>query len=150
MLIFLNLLTLIETHGLGIQDAGGISMKNEYPPRTNLRQLVAQSPLPAIAPGTVNLDSMGGSEPREAVLVALEELNAALAVGDSQRLTACFFPEQAYWRDQLAMTYHLRTFATPAIVAASLLETKKLRGLKKSIALVGTPQFVPATPALVS
>lgn len=79
----------------------------------------------------------------------LSELNAALAAEDAEKLKTCFFPEQAYWRDQLALTYHLRTFATPAVVAASLLETKKLRELTEGIKLEGVPQFIPATPVLV-
>lgn len=111
---------------------------------------MAQAPLPVIAPGTVDSDAMGGSEPLKAALTVLDEFNAALAADDAEKLKTCFFPEQAYWKDQLALTYHLRTFATPSAVAASFLETKKLRGLTEGIKIKGDPQFIPATPVLVS
>lgn len=131
-------------------NGNGISVRDEYPPKAELRQLVAQAPLPVIVPGTIDPASIGGSEALKATLGVLNEFNAALAAEDTGTLRDCFFPEQAYWRDQLALTYHLRTFATPAVVATSLLETKKLRALTESIKLEGAPQFVPATPVLVS
>lgn len=97
---------------------------------------------------------MGGASEEQALKAAalgvLDDFNAALAAEDLGKLRACFLPEQAYWRDQLALTYHLRTFATPAVVAAAFLETKKLRALTESIKLEGAPQFVPVSPVLVS
>lgn len=132
-----------------IQDTNGTSSKDEYPPRAELRQLAAQAPLPVIAPGTLDPASTDGAEILRATQGVLSDLNAALATDDAEKLKACFFPGQAYWRDQLALTYHLRTFATPAVVAASLLETKRLRGLTEDIKLEGAPQFIPATPVLV-
>lgn len=102
-----------------------------------------------IAPGTLDPASTDGSSILGAALGVLDEFNAALASEDAERLKTCFFPGQAYWRDQLALTYHLRTFASPAVVVASLLETKKLRGLTDDIKLEGAPQFIPATPVLV-
>lgn len=133
-----------------MQGTNGTQFGDEYPPKAKLRELVAQAPLPVIAPGTVNPASISSSDSFEAALVVLNELNAALAAEDAKKLKACFFSEQAYWRDQLALTYHLRTFATPAVLAASFLETKKLRGLTEGIKLEGAPQFIPATPVLVS
>lgn len=132
-----------------MQDINVTSSKDEYPPKAELRQLAALTPLPVIAPGTLDPASTDDSETLGAALGVLSELNAALASEDVERLKTCFFPGQAYWRDQLALTYHLRTFATPAVVAASLLETTKLRGLGEGIKLEGTPQFIPATPVLV-
>lgn len=132
-----------------MQDTNGTSFKDEYPPRAELRQLAALAPLPVIAPGTLDPASTDSSEILKAATGVLNELNAALAAEDTEKLKTCFFPEQAYWRDQLALTYHLRTFATPAVVAASLLETKKLRRLTEGIKLEGVPQFIPATPVLV-
>lgn len=135
---------------LPMQGMDGVSSKDEYPPKAQLRQLVAQAPLPVLAPGTVDPASTGDSEPLETATLLLEEFNAALAADDVEKLKACFFPEQAFWRDQLALTYHIRTFTTLSVAAAALLETKKLRGLDKGLKLKGTPQFVPATPVLVS
>jgi hypothetical protein len=65
-------------------------------------------------------------------------------------LESCFYADQAFWKDQLALTYHLRTFKTPGVISASLLETKKLRSLSKGIAVDGAALFLPATPGLVS
>lgn len=125
-------------------------LKDENPPRAKLQHLVTQAPLPEIAPGTVDPALMGGSEPLKVALAVLNNLNTALAAEDTEKLKMSLFAEQAYWRDQLALTYHLRTFATPSVVAASFLETKKLRGLKGDIKLEGNPQFIPVTPNLVS
>lgn len=102
-----------------------------------------------IDPGTLEQVSTDGPEISKATIEVLDKINVALATEDFAKLKTCFFTGQAYWRDQLALTYHLRTFATPGVVAASLLETKKLRGLEDGIKLEGTPQFVPATPFLV-
>lgn len=65
-------------------------------------------------------------------------------------LEACFYADQAFWKDQLALTYHLRTFKTPGVIAASLLETEKPRSISKGIAVDGVALFLPATPVLVS
>lgn len=135
---------------LGVQGTNNTSFKDAYPPKAELRQLVALAPLPVIAPGTLDPASMGGSVPLREALAVLNEFNAALAAEDAEKLKKCFFPEQAHWRDQLALTYHLRTFTAPAVIAESFLETKKLRGLTESIKLEGAPQFIPATPVLVS
>lgn len=102
-----------------------------------------------IDPGTLDQVPTDGSEILKAALDVLDKLNAALSAEDVSKLKTCFFTRQTYWKDQLALTYHLRTFATPGVIAASLLETKKLRGLDDAIKLEGTPQFIPATPFLV-
>lgn len=93
---------------------------------------------------------MVGEEPCKVAHEVLNEFNAALFSGNAKRLLACFFATQVFWRDQLALTCHLRTFSTPNVVATSLLQTSKLRGLKEDIKLEGAAQFVPATPTLVS
>ncbi|BCS19584.1 uncharacterized protein APUU_20016A [Aspergillus puulaauensis] len=74
-------------------------------------------------------------------------LNVALVSGDAKALEACFYTEQAYWKDQLAFTWHLRTFSGPGRIAASLLETAKLRRLA-GIEADGAAVFLPATPVL--
>lgn len=132
-----------------MENTSDIPSTDEYPPRVELRQLTAQSPLPVIVPGTLDEASTGSSEISAAALGVLSEFNTALAAADAEKLEACFFPGQAHWRDQLALTYHLRTFATPPVIAAGLLETSKLRGLAEGVKLEGEPQFVPATPVLV-
>lgn len=94
--------------------------------------------------------SVGGEAPTKIVLSVLSILNSALAARNSEILKSCFFPGQAFWRDQLALTYHLRTFASADTIAAALLETQKLRGLAAGFELAGEAHFIPATPVLVS
>ncbi|KAL5366573.1 hypothetical protein BJX96DRAFT_170043 [Aspergillus floccosus] len=121
---------------------------DEYPPRADLRQMLAQHPLPTIAPGTVKPTTLTGNNPTKQAWAVLGRLNAALASDDAQALERCFVPTQAYWRDQLALTYHLRTFISPGVIAAALLETKSLRGMTEQIAIDGVAQFVPVMSTL--
>ncbi|PWY75074.1 FAD/NAD(P)-binding domain-containing protein [Aspergillus heteromorphus CBS 117.55] len=124
------------------------SLQVEYPPKADLRKMIAQNPLPAIAPGLIDPDSMGENHlPTEQVNVALDRLNAALVANDATALERCFFAPQAYWKDQLALTYHLRTFSEAGVIAAALLRTKALRGVA-DIAIDGVAQFIPAAPSL--
>ncbi|KAK0120504.1 hypothetical protein ONS96_010712 [Cadophora gregata f. sp. sojae] len=120
----------------------------EYPQKADLRTMFSQNPVPNITPGTMEPDSMCGDEPTIQALTLLKTFNEALATGDVPMLQNCFFPEQAYWKDQLALTWHLRTFMTPAVISAALLETKTLRGIDGSFELDGQAHFVPATPVL--
>lgn len=123
---------------------------DEFPRRVDLRMMLDQQPLPVNAPGAVDSASMAGEEATRQARAVLDKLNAALAADDTETLKSCFFAGQAYWKDQLALTYHLRTFTNAGVVAASLVETKGLRGLTGGIKLEGAAQFVAATPALVS
>lgn len=116
---------------------------------TVLRKLMAECPLPVIPSEDLQDASAAGFDAFGVALELLNELNLALAAADVTKLKDLFFPGQAYWRDQLALTYHLRTFMTPSIVAASLLETCSLRGLNQNIRLEGSPQLVLVTPVLV-
>lgn len=110
---------------------------------------MSENPLPLIAPGTVDPVSVEGDKSTKLALATIARLNHALASENAEMLASCFFPEQSYWKDQLALTYHLRTFAKADVIAASLLETKALRGLGAIYELTGDASFVPATPVLV-
>ena len=121
----------------------------EFPPRVDLLKLMAQDPLPLLAPGMIDPGSMTGDEPTKQAQVVLDNLNSALARNDAEALKDCFWKNQAYWKDQLALTYHLRTFKTPDIIAASLLDTNKLRAIKGDITVEGGAIFFPVTPVLV-
>ncbi|ROT37870.1 FAD/NAD(P)-binding domain-containing protein [Sodiomyces alkalinus F11] len=124
-----------------------VPTQQEYPRTVNLRKSLDEHPLPVIAPGTVDAASLTGEEPAQRASLVLAQLNAALTAQDAAAVERCFFPEQAYWKDNLALTYHLRTFITPRVVAAGLLETAKLRGVSGHLTLEGAV-FIPATPAL--
>lgn len=108
-----------------------------------------QNPLPVIAPGTVDSGSLAGDDPTKQALSVLYKFNNALAADDPGALKSLFYASQAFWKDALALTYHLRTFSKPASISANLLETKKLRGLTKGIRLDGAARFIPAAPTLV-
>lgn len=110
---------------------------------------MVQNPVPIIDSRTVDPASLAGEGTTKQALAVLSKLNASLAANDAKALETCFFPSQAYWKDVLALTYHLRTFTTPDVIAAALLETKKLRGITGDIKLEAA-RFIPATPTLVS
>ncbi|KAL0261574.1 hypothetical protein SLS55_003004 [Diplodia seriata] len=87
-------------------------------------------------------------KPTRQALAVLEPFNNALLANDAEGLKECFYADQAYWKDQLALTYHLRTFTGSDTIVASLLETKALRQITAGIKLE-TAKFIPATPTLV-
>ncbi|KAJ6021124.1 monooxygenase [Penicillium herquei] len=111
--------------------------------------MMAQRPLPKLAPGLVDPASMAGDQATIQTRAVLDQLNAAIANSDFKALEQCFYAEQAYWRDQVALTYHIRTFRTPGVIASSLLETTKLRQLTtEGIRVDGSAAFIPVTPLL--
>ncbi|RSL96375.1 hypothetical protein CEP52_011498 [Fusarium oligoseptatum] len=124
-----------------------ISPSEEYPPAADLRTITAERPIPILPPDTLALISLEGDETRKRALDLLYNLNAALTANDPDALARCFFSEQAYWKDTLALTYHLRTFFTPRIIAANLLETRRLRGINGRLEL-DAAVFTPAAPTL--
>lgn len=114
----------------------------------DLRTIIAERPIPVLLQDTVGLISLTNDEARKQALSVLDDLNAALAGNDLDALQRCFFSEQAYWKDILALTYHLRTFFGPRVVAANLLETRRLRGINGRLEL-DAAVLTPATPTLV-
>jgi hypothetical protein len=93
---------------------------------------------------------MAGDEATIQARNVLDRLNAAFVNGDASALQDCFYTEQSYWKDQLALTWHLRTVSGAGTIAAGLLETAKLRGVEgKGFEVDGAAVFLPATPALV-
>jgi hypothetical protein len=106
--------------------------------------------LPEIASGTVNPESMTGTAPSIQTTTVLSALNEALAKDDVNKLASCFFAEQAFWRDVVALTSHLRTFSGSSIIAAALRHLVELRGLEKKIQLIGNAKFSVMSPMLVS
>jgi len=93
---------------------------------------------------------MAGDAPATHAKAVLDAFNAALASNDADALCSCFYSEQAYWRDIVALTSHLRTIENPRIVAAALLEMIALRGLASEVELKGAAQFAVMSPVMVS
>ncbi|KAL1840235.1 hypothetical protein VTJ49DRAFT_666 [Mycothermus thermophilus] len=124
------------------------SAPTEHPPAADLRAELAKNPLPIIPPGTVDADALTGEVRTKIAKDVLTGFNAALAAADSTSLARCFYPAQAYWKDALALTWHLRTFSGAAAVAAALLRMYALRGIEGGVRLEGEPYWIPISPVL--
>ncbi|KAH9906805.1 hypothetical protein F4778DRAFT_723448 [Xylariomycetidae sp. FL2044] len=107
--------------------------------------MMSQHPVPTVEIGDIGMDE---GEPTKLARAALEALNAGLTGKDAASLEACFYKGQAYWKDLLALTYHLRTISTPDKIASSLLETAGLRGLVGGFEIKGDAVFIRPTPVL--
>lgn len=122
----------------------------EYPPRADLRRDIYR-PLPVVAPGTVDADVLSADTIRqkEIAQTVIDRLNAALDNNDALALADCFHEGQAFWRDIVALTCHLRTFSMPKVVAAALLHMKAQRGIEGHLKINGAPHFAVVNPLLV-
>ncbi|TGJ78431.1 hypothetical protein E0Z10_g10326 [Xylaria hypoxylon] len=121
----------------------------EYPSKADLRKDVHKS-LPTITPGAIDPASIAGDMPAVQAKAALDAVNAALASNDAKKLASLFYAEQAFWKDIAALTNHLRTFTTPSVVAAALLQMKVARQIEGNVELARDPDFVVLSPATVS
>lgn len=75
--------------------------------------------------------SLPSAESIDAVAIAqgtLGTLSAGLQAGDVAKIKSSFHASQAYWRDLLALTWHLRTFSDAKAIVPSLLELHRERG----------------------
>ncbi|KAF5987671.1 K+ transport flavoprotein [Fusarium coicis] len=125
--------------------SNGIS--DPYPRAASLLQLFDERPIPVLPPNIVGKISSQGIDPSGQATAIVKALHDALKENDTQALQDCFFADQAYWKDALAFTYHLRTFQSPSVIAANLLETSKMRGPSMTWN-VESAIFVAATPVL--
>ncbi|XXG94166.1 hypothetical protein Hte_000418 [Hypoxylon texense] len=123
------------------------SFDGDYPARVDLRKELCR-PLPEITSDTVNPAIMSNEEASKQARVVLSSFNEALHTNDAKKLESCFFAGQAFWRDMLALTSHLRTFTTPGVISAAFLETKSLRGGVRDLTLEGDAMFITVTPTL--
>jgi hypothetical protein len=109
-----------------------------------------QHALPVVAPVSAEPFSKDDLEATQQALAGLQKFNIALAADDAEALEESFFLEKAFWKDQLALTWHLRTFISPAKITSALLDTKKQRRLTEKFELRGKAQFAQVGPNLVS
>ncbi|KAK8078268.1 FAD/NAD(P)-binding domain-containing protein [Apiospora saccharicola] len=109
-----------------------------------------ENPLPIIAPDICVDDPITDDEiAAKKAQDVLGKLNEAIKASDADKLEQCFFPQQAYWRDQIALTWHLRTFFNRHVIAARLLETEALRGVAgEGFQMEGHAHFIPALQAI--
>ncbi|KAI1774513.1 hypothetical protein F4818DRAFT_418120 [Hypoxylon cercidicola] len=120
----------------------------EWPPKADLRKDVYR-PLPKIAPGTVDPSTLTGDIPTTQAKAVVYAFNKALLSNDVEKLASCFYTEQAFWRDIVALTSHLRTFSMSNTIAAALLHTKDLRGVSGNVNLVGKAHFAVISPVMM-
>lgn len=132
------------------QDDHTTLCQDEYPQKADLRRMMAEQPLPSIPASIIDSDYMTSEESTKKARDILSFLNTALNSDDQEMLERCFYTAQTYWKDELALTYHLRTFTTPSVIAASLLETKALRQIVDGFIIDGEANLVSPTPTLVS
>ncbi|KAM0547477.1 hypothetical protein ACHAPJ_010350 [Fusarium lateritium] len=124
-----------------------IDSSEVYPPAGDLRKLFDERPVPVLPQETIDLISFTDKNEWDQALIVVDAFNAALVTNDTKALQACFFAEQAYWKDALALTYHLRTFFTPTTIVINLLATKEARESTQKWKLEGAV-FIPATLVL--
>ncbi|KAK3897232.1 putative indole-3-pyruvate monooxygenase YUCCA4 [Staphylotrichum tortipilum] len=110
--------------------------------------MMKEHPLPVVPKDLINFDPGNSEEATARAQAVLDKLNTALAANDVKALEQCFHKPQAYWKDLLALTWHLRTFTGASTIAASLLELKTLRGLEGLVMMDGEARFSPPTPTL--
>ncbi|KAF5967510.1 putative flavoprotein involved in K+ transport [Fusarium bulbicola] len=118
-----------------------------YPPAASLLQLFDERPVPILSPKIVERTTFKDVDPSDQAAAVVVSFHDALRDNDIQALQDCFFADQAYWKDALAFTYHLRTFYTPSVIAPNLLETNKMRGPSMRWNMESAV-FVAATPVL--
>lgn len=101
----------------------------EYPPSVSLaRDVYRPFPtLPANLPTEVDAPGL--------VAGALHSLASALEANDVGAVKACFLTSQAYWRDLLAFTWHIRTLNNASAIAPALLHLKGQRSWAGGFAL---------------
>ncbi|KAG5795366.1 hypothetical protein H9Q69_005563 [Fusarium xylarioides] len=125
----------------------GNGIPEPYPAAASLLQLFDERPIPVLPPSITQKISFEDLDSSDQATAAVKAFHDALRDNDTQPLQDCFLADQAYWKDALAFTYHLRTFYTPSVIAANLLETNKIRGPSMRWNMESAV-FVAATPVL--
>ncbi|KAK7538212.1 uncharacterized protein J3D65DRAFT_621335 [Phyllosticta citribraziliensis] len=111
---------------------------DQQPPKGDLAQLMTQHSLPGIS-DDIDLRSLTGEEPTRQANAVLAKFDNALRSGDLEELQSCFY-QKALFKDELALTWHMRTFSSPSVIAAAFLELEKLRDVK-NLSLVDKAVF---------
>jgi hypothetical protein len=124
-----------------------LSSQDGYPLKADLRNV--SKPLPKIPPGTVNPALIDSSAVMTYTRSVMDNFNTAISSRDVEKLSECFY-EQAYWRDIVALTSHLRTIESPRVIATALLHTINLQGLKGNFEMIGDPHFAVMSPSMVN
>ncbi|OTB12181.1 hypothetical protein K445DRAFT_77133 [Daldinia sp. EC12] len=81
--------------------------------------------------------------------MAYDLIKEALLSNNFEELASFFYAEQAYWREIVTLTSHLRIFSTPGVIAKALVHTKDLRGITGNVELTGDTHFVVVNPTII-
>ncbi|KAJ1334071.1 hypothetical protein MN608_04074 [Microdochium nivale] len=118
----------------------------------DLRKAYRAQPLPVVPPETLAAAATaGGGDPTPAACLVLEQLNRAISKGDAAALESLFLgPREgdAYWKDQLVLTYHLRTFHGPRAISESFLHLASERGVDSGLQAGGNAALISVGPTL--
>lgn len=89
-------------------------------------------------------------DPTALVRQTLASLSTGLVAGDADAVQSLFHGTQAYWRDIVALTWHLRTLRDRARIAPALVQLAQARGLADGAFAVtpGSVNDVTVSPAL--
>jgi len=118
--------------------------------RGDLRKAFKTQPLPVVPAGT--LAATGSIDATAAARSVLDQLNRAISKADAPALGALFLSAgqgDTYWKDQLALTSHLRTFHGPNAITESLLELAAARDIVDGFQPAGEAVLLPVGPTLV-
>lgn len=117
----------------------------DFPPKADLLTEIYQ-PLPNLT-AVIDWDALDVAATAEGVVTGF---STVLESTDKNALGNVFLAHQAYWRDTLAVTSHMRTFKDREVIAAILIELKNKR-LIHSISIVpASAQIGAASNTLVS
>lgn len=117
----------------------------EYPPAVSLAKDVYR-PFPALP---ANLPASSDLDAPALITKALQSLTDALTSEDINQIKSCFHPTQAYWRDLLALTWHLRTINDAPAIAPALLHLTQQRAWRGSFSAdLQSVKDVTVSPAL--
>ncbi|KAI4758567.1 hypothetical protein E4T52_09246 [Aureobasidium sp. EXF-3400] len=120
----------------------------QVPVKGDLRKLMKEYALPIVALVSAEFGAKDNLEVTQQALAISQEFNAAVATDDAEALGSCFLTEQAFWKDQLALTWHLRTFISPSRITSAFLETKKQRDIAGTFEIRGEASFARVGPSL--
>lgn len=125
-------------------------MTGEYPEAGDLRQMIVDKPIPQLAEDIMRGEPNDLGHAVEQARQVVGHFVTSLTSGNAEALANCFFSTQAYWKDNLALTCHLRTFENRKVIARSLVQASGLRGGIAHLELVeSSVVFILATPNLV-
>lgn len=126
------------------------SPHTQQPLQGDLRRLMKQYNLSVVERASACFGPVARSQATREASDVISDLVEAMYLEDAVAIENCFFAGQAFWKDQLAFTWHLRTFITPKHIARALFETQQQRCLTTLFYPLGNADLVQIGTKLVS